>query len=408
MTSPLPLSGRLPGRFVTPALLLISFLALSACDSSATKVSSIDPIGTDTTADTLAITQDITTTSIVCIDTAPVGDGWGWDGSAPCRIVSEDSPTVLPQGTNVLCVDTPPLGDGWGWNGWAACQLNGDEVTGSNQPLSEQTAVEEIAVEEIAVADTPLSNENTITTADIEQVAPFDARDITDLILVTGQSNALGADAGFNPALDAPNERVFAFTDQGWRVANLDQVWDLGRYPRNAVNTIPSNNFGLHFGKRMATRLNDRVIGIVLITAPGEAISHWDSSGGFFAQTRDKVSRALNELPHKSKVDGILWHQGESDGRDRDEYSEALFELINDFRSEPWFEFELPFICGETASSPVNLQLQKLNQDNDPWTACIRAEGLPTLGDNSHFNAEALRTIGRRYADQYIEMRSGN
>jgi len=184
----------------------------------------------------------------------------------------------------------------------------------------------------------------------------------------------------------------------------LNQTWDLGRYPRNSINEIPSNNFGLHFGKRMAERRSDRVVGIVLVTAPGESISHWDGNGEFFAQIRDKVSRAISDLPYKSRVDAVLWHQGESDGEDRNEYGDALFELITDFRSEPWFEFGFPFICGETASLPVNRQLQRLNSDNDPWTACIEAEGLATVGDDAHFNAESLRTIGQRYADQYIEM----
>jgi len=83
----------------------------------------------------------------------------------------------------------------------------------------------------------------------------------------------------------------------------------------------------------------------------------------------------VNFLDRFAIVDGILWHQGESDGADDDDYGVALYTLIGNFRSEPWFEFGFPFICGETAAFPVNQQLQKLNQDNE-----------------------------RRYADQYIEM----
>jgi len=297
----------LSGQPVTLLLAVISVISVTACGSDAAKVAS-----SDTTEGTLVATQDLASTNIVCIDTAPAGDGWGWNGSEPCRITGDDSPTVLPQGADAVCIDTPPLDDGWGWNGWAACRLAGDEITDSDLPPAGIT---------VATADT------SAVPITIEQDVAFNPGDITDLILVTGQSNALGADAGFNSSLDAPNDRVFAFTDQGWRVADLDHVWDLGRYPRNAVNNVPSNNFGLHFGKRMAERLSNRVVGIVLVTAPGEAISHWNANGEFFAQTRDKVSRAVNELPHKSKVDGILWHQGESDGQDRDEYGEALFDL---------------------------------------------------------------------------------
>ena len=55
------------------------------------------------------------------------------------------------------------------------------------------------------------------------------------------------------------------------------------------------------------------MVGIVLVTAPGEGISHWDAGNVFFNKIRTKALAALNELPHKSSFDGILWHQGETD-----------------------------------------------------------------------------------------------
>ena len=235
---------------------------------------------------------------------------------------------------------------------------------------------------------------------------PFTAtvEDMTDLVLVTGQSNALGAGTSFDEFLDAPNNHVMAFTDTGWEIANLNQIWDLNWFPRTDPGTPPSNNFGFHFAKRAADQAPGRVVGFILLTAPGEPISHWDRDSQFFNQTRDKVSRAINELPNKSKLDAILWHQGESDGEDRDEYGAALYDLIERFRSEPWFDHNLPFICGETVESPVNRQLARLNSDNDEWTACVAAEGLPVLPDTVHFNAEALRTLGACYANAYLEM----
>lgn len=231
--------------------------------------------------------------------------------------------------------------------------------------------------------------------------------DITDLVLVTGQSNALGAGTGYDEYLDAPSNRVFAFTNNGWQIANLNQVWDRNWFPRNDPETPPSNNFSLHFGKRVASKAPDRVVGFVLLSAPGQPISHWDRDSEFFNQIRDKVSRAINELPYKNRVDAILWHQGESDGADRPEYGDALYDLIARFRSEPWFGYETPFICGDTAESPVNQQLRRLNTDNEYWTACIEAQGLPVLPGTVHFSAPALRTIGKRYADAYLEKMLG-
>lgn len=228
--------------------------------------------------------------------------------------------------------------------------------------------------------------------------------DITDLILVTGQSNALGADTSYDPSQDGPDNRTFAYTQNGWQVADLHQIWDQGWFPRGDPNTDPSNNLSLHFGKQVTASDSRRVVGFVLVTAPGQPISHWQPNGEFFNSIRSKVSRAISELPSKSRIDGLLWHQGESDGEDDPAYATALYELISAFRSESWYGYNRPFICGETATLPVNRQLNRLNSDNDPHTACIAAEGLSTRGDDAHFTAAALRTIGRRYADQYLKM----
>lgn len=234
--------------------------------------------------------------------------------------------------------------------------------------------------------------------------APPGVADITDLILVTGQSNALGANTTYDYRIDVPDERVLAYTSDGWQMADLHQVWDQGWFPRTQPGTEPSNNFSLHFGKQVVALAPDRVLGFLLISAPGQPIAYWHGDRAFFNTIRNKVSNAINELPGKAQVDGILWHQGESDGRDDDAYGQALYELIENFRSESWFGFNKPFICGETARLPVNNQLNKLNSDTDPWTACIAAEGLPTRDDNAHFNAESLRLIGQRYAEQYVNM----
>ena len=242
---------------------------------------------------------------------------------------------------------------------------------------------------------------------------------ITDLVLVTGQSNALGAETSYDKNLDSPVDRFYAYTDQGWQKASLKQVWDLGWHPRTSVDTDPHNNFALHFGKTIASRRGDRVVGIVLVTAPGEGINHWDANGYFFNKVRTKALAALNELPHKHSFDGILWHQGETDwslkgsldtelagvSLDDNYYSTKLWQLIDNFRKETWFDHEKPFICGETAQSPINQRLMALNRDNDPWTACVEGEGLPTYDDvQVHFSAEGLRTLGANYAETYLQI----
>jgi len=219
---------------------------------------------------------------------------------------------------------------------------------------------------------------------------------ITDVLLVTGQSNALGSETAFDPVLDQPVDRFYAYTDLGWQPASLRQVWDLGSHPLMGLGDDPHNNFGFHFGKSLLQQRDDRVVGIILLTAPGEGISHWDADNVFFNKIRSKVLLALNDLPGRSGVDGILWHQGETDwsvagsndpdledAPANDYYSNKLWELINNFRTESWFADGRPFICGETARSPINDRLNALNRDNDSWTACVP---------------------GANYADVYLQM----
>jgi len=222
--------------------------------------------------------------------------------------------------------------------GIIACGGNGDKTVEGEEPIvATQTATQiatPAATQNAAQAPSnaatsggsppdPVSLTNEPVNVTPELIAPAVAftatvEDITDLVLVTGQSNALGAGTSYDEFLDAPNNRVMAYTSNGWQTANLNQIWDRNWFPRTNPDTPPSNNFGFHFAKRVANKAPGRVVGFILLTAPGEPISHWNRDSEFFKETRNKVSRAINELPYKSSLDAILWHQGESDGEDRD------------------------------------------------------------------------------------------
>jgi len=255
------------------------------------------------------------------------------------------------------------------------------------------------------------TDQETNAQGDDDSVAPTSpanttvfAGEITDLILVTGQSNALGADTSFDADLDAPADRVFAFTNEGWQKADLHQIWDLNWHPRGDPETDPSNNFGFHFAREVASQRSHRVVGFILVTAPGEPISTWDYESAFYISIRNRVIAALNQLPNKATLDGILWHQGETDWKDTPYYEGKLADVINNFRSESWFTSDKPFICGETANAPLNRILMNLNSDGDQWTGCVDASGLRTHEDQVHFLADGLRFLGTRYANKYLQM----
>lgn len=338
------------------------------------------------TGSTSVSTEPDTDDSAECLD--PDGDGWGWNG-ASCRVSSSSSGQTNTGSQSTAtsasnsgstsgsgqCLD--PDGDGYGWNG-ATCRVaptNSQSGTGSSSSGSS-------------------SSTDTVR-----------ASDITDLILLTGQSNALGANTAYDSSLDSPDNRVFAFTSTGWQRANLNQIWDRGWHPRNNPDTDPSNNLLLHFGKRVVSRDSNRVVGFILVSAPGAPIANWDYNGEFYQAVSARVLDAINQLSHKSQLDGILWHQGETDAQDTPLYGSKLYALISNLRSENWFSNGRPFICGEIAKrGGVNNQLNRLNTDGDSSTACVSAAGVETKFDNSHFTAVGLREIGRRYGDRYFQM----
>jgi len=318
--------------------------------------------------------------SSVVISAIPAATEEGSTDSTTVLLASDFSTDPVPT-TPVASEDNP--GDPASAEG-AESEPGLESTAGSEQADSNQTQQEESQAGEQG-----------------DQIVPAD---ITDLILVTGQSNALGAESAFDAVLDRPHEQVFAFTDQGWQQADLHQIWDLGHFPRGNPGEEPNNNLALHMAKEVARQRGNRVVGFVLVTAPGQSISHWSPAGSFFEQIDGKVLEAINQLPHKSQLDGILWHQGETDEGDPD-YHLKLDSLIENFRLKNWFSSDRPFICGETAVfEVVNRQLSALNDNGDRWSGCVGSENLQTHLDGFHFNAEGLRELGRRYAVKYLQM----
>ena len=119
-----------------------------------------------------------------------------------------------------------------------------------------------------------------VQSADSMPAGSYSAADINHLVVVTGQSNVEAPDTSFDPHLDHPDPRVFAYTDNGWQVADLHQVWDENAHPGNHSLTdptkSPNNNFVFHFGKSLAQIDSNAVVGFIVLAAPGKGIAHWD------------------------------------------------------------------------------------------------------------------------------------
>jgi len=284
-------------------------------------------------------------------------------------------------------------GDGFGWENGASCVVQaatgqtGSQVSGvvSGQTRS-AVSEEKITLTQPACSDERFRSGGSNYGWENSRSCTFQStgdggRSITDVILVTGQSNALGAETlpfnPYDPELDSPVRRVYAHSSNGWGIAGLRQIWDRGWYPRSDIGGQPANNFAFHFAKRLVKLDAGAVVGIIMVTQPGAGISFWDKNGSFYSEINRRVRSALAELPGNARVRGILWHQGETDFYSTDYYRDRLNGLIGNFRSQDWFARDGIFMASDLAS----------------------------IGDDVHFNAQSLRTLGARYADKYQSLK---
>lgn len=362
------------------------------------------------------------------------GDGYGYEDGKTCLAEADTTPEPTePTAGLPICVgsDSDPDGDGYGYENGQSCLMPAPPTSGATpgRPVC-QSADSDPDGDGFGYENGQTCTVEFGKTADNE----YRLEDVTEVIVITGQSNALGSQTEFDETLDAPHERVFAYTDDGWQIADLHLVWDDNAHPGNNSLNNPSrrpyNNLAFQFAKSVAIKSPNRVPAFIVDADPGKGIANWDYNSSFYRKLTSKIKKALNEMPHKSSVDAILWHQGENDwlyegtsdpgatgftskgsNEYKNYYAIKLNSLINNFRNEPWARSDTPFICGETRrATGVNRRLMALNSDADPLTACVPATDLPARVDDSagsHFSGAGLRTLGQRYADKYLEITGG-
>jgi hypothetical protein len=226
------------------------------------------------------------------------------------------------------------------------------------------------------------------------------------LFLLVGQSNMAGR--GTVVAADqTPHPRVLMLNQAGQWVPAVEPL----HFDKPAVVGVGP---GRRFGLAMAEATPGVTIGLIPCAVGGSPIDTW-MPGAFDVPTKthpwdDAIKRALPAL-EVGTLKGILWHQGESDSKPElaPSYEGKLHDLIARFRSvlnAP----HAPFIAGQMgkfAESPWSADKILVDQAHQalpqkvPLTAFVSAEGLQHKGDHVHFDAEAARELGLRYAKAF-------
>jgi hypothetical protein len=237
-----------------------------------------------------------------------------------------------------------------------------------------------------------------------------------DLYLLIGQSNMAGR--GKVEAQDTTvHSRVFAL--------DKNNEWIPAKDPVHFDKKVAGVGLGRTFGIEMAKVNPKAKIGLIPCAVGGSPIDAW-KVGGYHTQTKshpwDEMEKRLKAALKSGALKGILWHQGESDSNPEKcyEYELKLKDLILRVRSlvdNP----NVPFVAGEFGKFKLKENKEKYPQlkpapaeivmkstkrviKNDKNAAFVKSKGLTHKGDKTHFNAEAYRILGKRYAKAMIKL----
>ncbi len=231
------------------------------------------------------------------------------------------------------------------------------------------------------------------------------------IFLMAGQSNMAGR--GNIEMQDlVTNDRILSIdSSDNWIVAKEP----LHFYEPNSA----ALDCGVSFARELLKHVDDSVIiAMVPCAVGGSSVFEWQNNEEHRGvrllsnfQQKVQLSKA------KGVIKGILWHQGErnANATDLPTYKEALIDLFGKFKSSV-NDNNLPIIMGELGSfaqpeekvvyfEKVNEIVRTIAAENNNLYY-VSSEGLNHKGDNLHFNSEAQRELGKRYAQKMLEVQS--
>ena len=228
------------------------------------------------------------------------------------------------------------------------------------------------------------------------------------LFLLAGQSNMAGRGIIEEPER-LPHPRVLALGKDG--------KWRLAVAPIHFDKTVAGVGLASSFAEAIAERYPNVTIGLIPAACGGSAISTWEP-GGYHSQTKshpwdDAIARARVAM-NNGVLKGILWHQGESDGKPglAEAYEGKLRDLFQRFSTE-LNSPDVPIVLGQLGQFPAKPWDEYREQVNTAHIAVstrmekvefVPSDGLTPNSDIVHFDTRSLRIFGKRYAEAYLRL----
>ena len=220
-------------------------------------------------------------------------------------------------------------------------------------------------------------------------------REKLHVYLLIGQSNMAGR---------APfNEEQSTRIPSGFLLDSNDRFVPAAN-PLNRFSTIRKNlgmqkmNPGYSFCKTILKRQPGIAIGLVVNAKGGSRIEEWGPETRFYKE----ALRRCRAASRTGVLKGILWHQGEGNAGQPEQYLPQLIQLVKNFRRDLKSP-SLPFVAGQIrGKEKINDVIAKLPQ-NLPATAVASSQGLTTF-DQWHFDSRSMQLLGERYAEEMLKL----
>jgi hypothetical protein len=215
-----------------------------------------------------------------------------------------------------------------------------------------------------------------------------------------GQSNMAGRDTR-QLATQIDNPRVLAL--------NTDGQWVVARDPLHPKQgrTEPGAGPGISFATEMLKADPGITIGLIPCAVGGSSLKTWVKGARHY---ENAVSRA-KLAAQAGVITGVLWHQGETDTAKKEaaeSYEARLTKMFGDLRRDLGLP-HLPIVVGQLGDfltlTPGKYPYADLVRGAikhipavAPGVAYADSAGLSDKGDKLHFNADAAKELGARYA----------
>jgi len=216
--------------------------------------------------------------------------------------------------------------------------------------------------------------------------------------LLLGQSNMAGRGAPDSAPGEA-NPRILSLSPEG--------VWVPARDPLHVKigRVEPGVGPGLSFAETLLQDEPTASIGLVPCAVGGSPLKRWTKDGDLYEQALARAQTASAT----GTLEGVLWHQGETDSDKKDaaeSYEARLTRMFADLRHDLGRP-DLPIVVGQLGEfvakekhphvDTVRAALARIPA-SVPRTGFADSAGLGHKGDALHFDTIAARELGKRYA----------